>query len=226
MYPSSIMATSRRRPAVPTGFTLIELLVVISIIALMIAILLPALGKAREAAQTVKCLTNLRQQGLGMAVYHQDHKEYYPSHRNGSSHHWKTGLASYVSVTLTSSHWLDSTLSRGTIYDCPGMQATSIHNEYRVAYHSQLIQNSPSNNWGIFTSTIAGTGWAENLKAIRRPMAQLAIVADGNPLSGDGFLYTAVQNSLGYIHAGKPNVLFGDNHAVTAEVAYSDFVIR
>jgi len=58
-----------------TAFTLIELLVVIAIIALLIAILLPAIGKARGAGQQVKCLSNLRQFSYAATMYAQDWKE-------------------------------------------------------------------------------------------------------------------------------------------------------
>ena len=84
----------------PVGFTLIELLVVISIIALLIALLLPALSQAKESARNVLCMNNEKQMGISTIAYLQDANGFFPP---GSE--WPGHLLHYHRSTQ--------------IYDCP-----------------------------------------------------------------------------------------------------------
>ncbi len=75
------------------GFTLIELIAVIAIVTVLIALLLPALQMAREAARKTQCRGNLKQLGLALLNYHQAHNVLPPSYINGGEYHSQTYIS-------------------------------------------------------------------------------------------------------------------------------------
>lgn len=109
--------TSHRRSR---GFTLVELLVVIGIIAVLVAMLLPALNKARRAAQSVACGSNLRQLLIASRMYGNDNKDCMPAYDlstfTGPTVWWQT-LAKYIAPKgfLATT----ATQNKVAVYNCP-----------------------------------------------------------------------------------------------------------
>lgn len=109
----------------PKGFTLIELLVVISIIALLVGILLPALAMARQSAQSASCMSNLRQLVIGWTAYGVDHQSIMPAsdfrttNANGNYKYWWGYANPGTNAFEPNTGYLSPYIPTGTTEGCP-----------------------------------------------------------------------------------------------------------
>ncbi len=203
-----------RQPRPTTGFTLIELLVVISIIALLMGIILPALGGAREAGRATACTSNLRQMGIGWEATMADHHRVIPRtvYYQLIGDDWYDLLGESLFGQLRKG-------GRGAWMECPTRSG-----EGEVLYQAgRMFSYAVNSRWR------PGTGWGANegrsWDHVRSPdqylwFAEPAILPSGNvPLAKAYFGIRADDNwGLGQPHDEQCNVAYADGHVARLAV--------
>ncbi len=210
------------------GFTLIELLVVVAIIAVLVAILLPALNAAHESAKSIVCLNNLRQIGQATFLYLGDNGDRFPCEYDNPhyrySGRWKNRLAKYLGIDTNSSGYISEYKVGKNVFVCPASTQNHIL-DYKVAYH-----NSYNSNWGIIGyDTSENHAVSERLENITLAHNNVAWVVDGNSnVAGqDQYIYWAYWPYVSFRHSGKMNILWVDWHVSSErEADRSIFYIR
>jgi prepilin-type N-terminal cleavage/methylation domain-containing protein/prepilin-type processing-associated H-X9-DG protein len=188
------------------GFTLIELLVVMAIIAVLAALLLPALSRAKESARALQCLNQMRQLGVAVRLYTDDHEDTFPRSMHSAATHgelpWGRTLGPYLGSG--GSAW---TNLLATVYHCPTDRRTAAWSYGQNVY----FELGPDDDYAGKPAT-----WRRTTQ-VPRPAA--TILQAENASAADHIMPNFWVNQADTVdvassrHSGQANYNFTDGHA-------------
>jgi prepilin-type N-terminal cleavage/methylation domain-containing protein/prepilin-type processing-associated H-X9-DG protein len=217
------------------AFTLVELLIVIGLIAVLISILLPTVSAAHQEAQTVQCLSNLRQMAVAAAAYANVYDGYYPIAYYGSFQSPLSISYSWDFITQTNINTGARTVFPGLLW----MGSTNLQVQQCPSYDGRSNSLTDPYTGYNYNTSFLGHGQFESIPspikmaAVQRP-TRCALFGDGQYYSGaDKYMRAPLPNpgdanftsrsagTQGFRHHGGTNVVFCDGHAETLTQRYT-----
>ena len=195
---------SEFKPGKFNCFTILELLLVVAIIFMLAAILMPALGRAKEKAKQIGCSSNLKQIGTGLVMYAGDNNYFFTYEDNiadgtaGINRYWQDLLAEYVNAK---GKYVPTTTPRykNTVYDCPS--------------------NNTNTAWDYIYEHIFWyySSYAEDVRKIKKP-GEVGIITDSDYYTIGNYTVSRIGISgiqdtncrLRNRHCGGLNILYCD----------------
>ena len=206
-------------PYLACAFTLIELLVVIAIIAILAAMLLPALARAKESARGAQCLSQMRQLGLAVRLYADDHQDEFPRSQHSAFAHSQLPWGRAIAPQLGRAEQAWTNLLSG-VYHCPADRRAKPWSYGQNVY----FELNPDNDDYLG----APQTW-RRVASILHPattILQAEMSGSGSPMSDTAdhimaHFWVTLQDACdvdGLRHKGRPNYNFVDGHAAAREL--------